>query len=199
MKLDEETIARLIQGRDEPSILARERLFERIYQETAPRPTRQRLGWALGLSLAAVAGAVALYLRPPSSEFAARGGGAFESAFQPRCIEGPCRSGNKLVFEMGPLATGRHFAAFARRHDGTIVWYFPAADEKSIALSTSETPQLLQRAITLGPEHSPGRYELFGVFSERPLSRAELKVALGDELRGGPGVRVVRRSFEVLP
>ena len=37
--------------------------------------------------------------------------------------------------------------------------------------------QTLDRAIALGDEHVPGAYQVHGVFSDRPLTRTEIKAA----------------------
>ena len=200
--MDEELAARLLSGRNSPSILQKEALFARIHAEATPslllaRWKRASFGIAAALSIAA---GLALWARTP--EFAARGGGpSSEPAFRVQCFESEgtsCRSGHALAFEFAPQAQAQYFAAFARRSDGAVVWYFPTPD--GLSLPVAQTGSLmLDHAVQLGAEQPPGHYEIFGVFSAEPLSRARIKSALGEDLRGTQGVRVVRRSFEVLP
>jgi hypothetical protein len=208
--LDDRTIARLLSKKNLPSVLEKEAIFERILErveaekdgETA-RTTRFAWVWALGLAAAA---AVALLwwapAREPPAELAARGAGDEHGvALELSCgrAAAPCRVSGSLAFELGPAPSTLYFAAFARRADGTIIWYFPEADAPSLKVSASTAPHVLERAVTLGPEHTPGNYELFALFSKQPLTRAQLKAALGPELSGGANLRVLRRSFEVAP
>jgi hypothetical protein len=66
-------------------------------------------------------------------------------------------------------------------------------------LAASASALLLEQGVKLGPEHVPGRYLVYGVFSSEPLTRAQIKAVLGDELRGQAGVNVVVRELEITP
>ena len=200
--MDDELAARLLSGRNSPSVLQKEALFARIHAQVAPRPAFTRwkqasLGFAAALSAAA-----ALLFWPSTPEFATRGGGpSNEPAFRVQCLgggESSCRRGSALAFEFAPQAEAQYFAAFARRADGAVVWYFPTANGLSLPVAENGS-FVLDHAVELGAEQPPGHYEVFGVFSPAPLSRAQIKSALGEDLRGTQGVHVVRRSFEVLP
>jgi hypothetical protein len=205
-QLNDETAARLLSGRDRPSVLQKEALFEQLYRRVARRePAASRWPWRQ-LSLAggaALCVAAALLLRPTAPEFTTRGGGPVnEPAFRVLCFGGgetSCRVGGALAFEVGAGAQSQYFAAFARRSDGAIIWYFPALDGLSTPLGSEPRSLMLDHGVELGAEQPPGHYEIFGIFSARPLSRAEIKAALGDDLRGSRALRVVRRGFEVLP
>jgi len=202
-KISDETVARLLSGRNAPSVLEKERLFEHVFQQVAleTKPTRARwqpLAFAFASALCLVA---VLLLRPHAPEFAARGGlGLSEPTFRPLCNSGAdalCKQGQALGFEVMASAEPQYFAAFAQRPDGAIVWYLPEASGKSLQLSREPGSPVLDRGVQIGTEQPPGHYEVFGVFSSRPLTRAEIKSAVGDDLRGSRDVRVVRRSIEV--
>ncbi|HVY28173.1 MAG TPA: hypothetical protein VHB79_16560 [Polyangiaceae bacterium] len=208
---DDRTIARLLSRKNLPSVLEKEAIFERIHErvlaEAAPqgagRPARFVWVWALGL---AVAAAIALVWqgREPAPELAARGDGdANGVALELSCGRAatPCRAAGSLAFELGPAPSTLYFAAFARRTDGTIIWYFPESGAGAVGLkvSAAAAPRVLERSVTFGPEHTAGQYELFALLSKQPLTRAQLKAALGPDLSGGPELRVLRRSFEVAP
>ena len=205
-KLDDEAAARLLSGRNSPSVLQKDALFEQIYRRVTSQSVATRWQWKRVSFVAAAALSVAatVLLWPTASpEFAARGGPLVnEPAFRVLCLgrgEASCRQGGTLAFEIAPRAQAHYFAAFARRTDGVIVWYFPTVDGLSTLLAQQESPLVLDHAVELGSEQPPGRYEIFGVFSDGPLSRAAIKTALGDDLSGSQGVVVKRRSFEVLP
>lgn len=207
MPPDDRTIARLLSRKNSPSVVEKEAIFERVYERVQGEAAPSRAGgsvrlvwvWALGLAAAA---AVALLWpgREPASELAARGGGEANGvALELSCgrTAAPCRVAGSLAFELGPAPSTLYFAAFARRQDGTIIWYFPEAEAVGLKVKASSTPHVLERAVTLGPEHTPGHYELFALLSSAPMTRAQLKAALGPDLSGGSELRVLRRSFEV--
>jgi hypothetical protein len=139
-------------------------------------------------------------LRGPSvPEFQARGGALVagpELALS--CGAPSCRAGARLSFAVRS-ASGGYFAAFARRFDGVVIWYFPEANAQSQPVPAGGARAVLDRAVLLGPEHLPGHYEVFGVFTARPLTRDELKLAVGDDLSGTADAEVVKRGMEVLP
>ena len=79
-----------------------------------------------------------------------------------------------MLFELGQPTDKPFFSSFAERSDGVVVWYFPAADGGSVD-ARSLVDGVATTGFVLGAEHSVGRYRVFGVFSARPLSRAELQ------------------------
>ncbi|HWZ87224.1 MAG TPA: hypothetical protein VNW92_00190 [Polyangiaceae bacterium] len=201
---NDETIARLLARREGPSVLQKEALFEQIYRQIPHESARPR--WPFGLlafgCVLAVTLGLALWRRPAGSEFASRGAPPPAlPRFAAGCVGGPppgCRAGGRLAFEV-TASEGRHyFAAFARRSDGVVIWYFPEENGLSLPFPGGAA-SLLDRAVELGAEQPPGHYEVYGVFSARALTRAEIKRALGDDLRGRDGVSVVVQSLEVLP
>lgn len=200
--LDDHELERLLSGRDAPSVSEKEALFERIYARSEPG-RRRWLVPSLGAALASAAAAVLVFsqLRGHSDpEFQARGGGLLGTGpeLSLSCGAQPCREGAKLSFAVRAASDG-YFAAFARRSDGVVIWYFPEASAPSQPLPAGGARAVLDRAVVLGPEHLPGQYEVFGVFTARPLTRDELKLAVGDDLAGSPGAVVVRLRMEVLP
>ncbi len=109
-----------------------------------------------------------------------------------------CRAGARLAFEVTASEGRGYFAAFARRSDGVVIWYFPEPSGVSLLVPRASA-SLLDRAVELGTEQPPGQYRVYGVFSARPLPRADVKRALGDDLRGSADVSVVVQDLEVLP
>ena len=208
--MEDEVLGRLIAGCNAPSVLAKEQLFERIYAQVQPKSERRPRGawlFATFAGAAAVAAAALLLIHPGELEFQARGShvtaGGPELIVSCPGVSG-CRVGSKLSFavrlpEPATTAEPGYFAAFARRFDGTIIWYFPEPVGSSIAVPQTSEPALLDRAVLLGPEHLPGHYEVYGVFSRQPLTREQLKLKVGEDLSGSPDAVVVRRPLEVLP
>ncbi|MEQ8568044.1 MAG: hypothetical protein RMA76_24195 [Deltaproteobacteria bacterium] len=196
---DSARLARLLSGRDEPSVLETEALFDRIASDVAPRPWwRRPVAWGALSGIATAAAAAFLFVAlPDSGEFGSRGGE--EAVLRPHCVTGaetgPCTTGAKLLFDARPPEGAPHFAALAKRPDGTFIWYLPAPDARSAALG-AETA-VVATAIRLGDEHPAGAYTVFGVFTKDAMTRDEIEAAVGDDLAGGPGVTVVRRELEV--
>lgn len=151
--------------------------------KSAPSRARPRVIFGFAAALASAAAAIALFaLRPP--EFTARGA---EETFSVEvgCGGGDCTSGSRLLFDVTADPKYKYFAAYARRPDGAVVWYFP---ERDGAL----TPEITQlSAIVLGSEHLPGDYTLTAIVSEQPLDRGAIK--------GGPGaaLRSVERLLKI--
>ena len=201
--LDDRKLERLLSGRDAPSVAEREELFERIYARTEAG-RRRWLAPALGAALASAAAAVLMFMQlraPADAEFRARGAGLPVAGPELSlvCTESvACRPGDKLSLAVR-AAGSSYFSAFARRFDGVIIWYFPEPMGASQALPSGEGRAVLERAVLLGPEHLPGHYEVFGVFTQRPFTRAELRLALGDDLNGSAEAIVLRRSLEIAP
>ena len=206
--LNDETVARLLSRRDSPSVLQKEALFERIYAQIPREVARPR--WPVAVVafgfLVALTFALMPWLRPARSEFATRGAPlsrarARAPRFEAHCVgrsAEACKAGDRLAFEVTASEGADYFAAFARRADGVVIWYFPEASGLSLPVPKAPA-SLLDRAVELGAEQPPGHYQVYGVFSARPLTRADVKQALGDELTGSAGVSVVQRSLEVLP
>lgn len=165
-------IPRLLAGRDRLSRLEKEEILEKVLSRSAPRRTRWWWAALPAVALAAVVFVIALPGSHKESEFTARGGGKPIAAFTPSCS--PCTPGGTLLFDTHGT-TYRYFAAFARRSDGTVLWYFPAEAGASLDLGNQPTHGVLDRGIAIGPEHTPGTYRVYGVFSDQPLTRAQIR------------------------
>jgi hypothetical protein len=197
-------VSRLLSRRNQLSRLEKEQVLERVLAGIGPGRGRRRTAWlAAGFGLAAAA-ALALVLprlspsqRPGGETFTARGGGE-PAVFHAHCVEtaspaeptasaSGCRAGAKLVFEVSAGEPSRFFAAFARRGDGSVIWYFPdTAAGTSKDLSRDLVRGVLSTSIVLGPEHPPGDYEIYGVFSNRALDRVAVKALIGSNAAASP-------------
>src|SRR5262245_46807964 len=184
--MEDREIARLLSGRNEPSVLEKEAGFEAVLR-TVERGRRARQGWIMGGVLAFAAAALVVFVAPgskPEDEFTARGNGQGQLALLcvPPASSAPaegahCVSGGKLAFDVVG-SDGLYFAAFARRGDGTIVWYWPAPEGQSLPVASFADKRAPHTAVMLDAMHPPGDYEVFGVFSKQPLDRERLKHAL---------------------
>jgi hypothetical protein len=188
---DDRLASRLLAGRDALSRVEKDDLLDRVLPSPAPRA---RWAWLALPALAAAAVAV-LVLRPAhESELAARGGSGTFAAVHVTCSPA-CTAGGKLVFDLHGTSGYRYFAAFAKRADGTVLWYFPASDD---ATSAEVTAGVLDRSIVLGPEHPAGTYTIYGVFSNAPLPRAAIRDAFDPvHMTAGSGTAVVSEEIVV--
>jgi hypothetical protein len=194
-------IARLLAGKDQLSRVEKEQILAQVLVHTqaeAPSPGR-RFGFWVGLLAAASAALGGLFLStlpPDPSERVARGGGP---SFSVSCAEGlPCGPGGRLRWFVRSTPELSHFAAFAQRPDGTILWYFPQTEAgESLDLGAhagAETGEL-DVAIELGQEHAPGTYKLIGMFSPNPRTRGALRSAYLGPLEPGAGLVVVESQL----
>ena len=206
----DETLDRLLAGRDRMSRMDKERVFDTVCAELAAsepaQPRRRRYLIAALAGATAIAAIVPVILLTRSStddgELVARGGDGAPS-FVLRCGAsagtGPCDRGETVAFDIARTAASHaHFAAFAQREsDGLIIWYFPATrDATSIDLARHTERGLIDVGIMLGAEHEPGAYRVYGVFGPRPLSRDDVKAAVqADE--AGDDIAVVTRTLVV--
>jgi hypothetical protein len=211
MSQDDEQLARLLAGRDQPSVLEKEAAFEAIYARVNSRGrVAQRWPWLA--TLAAAAAVLLVWGRLPSDSapaadaFRARGGPPAEH-FALSCLphqavpaldaQAPCVPGGRIVLQLEPSAEHHFFALFARRPDGAIVWYFPSESEPMPDVTGERVGRLWPKSALLAESSPPGTYTVFAVFAPQPLSRAELKASLGDDLRGDGALHVLSRELEV--
>jgi hypothetical protein len=194
-------VARLLSGRpDEPSVWEKEAAFEALARAAAPKPR----AWAWGGAALAAAAALALAILPRDTpEFAARGGDPSAPSVALVCVAenrpAACTRTAELRFEIQGASPDAHVAAFAQDPQGTIIWYFPAASDRSAPVGQLGPAGLLDRSVRLATGHAAGAYRVFVVFSEEPLDRAALKRRLGPELAGDVGLKVARLPLTVLP
>lgn len=205
---DKHLIPRLLSGRDQLSIVEKEQILDTVLGGVAREsgaaepagataPRRARWWW---LGLPALAMTIAVVIIAPwrststttTSEFSARGGDQLFAAFA------PVQSNGKLLFDVHGTSGYRYFAAFSRRTDGTILWYFPTPTGTSLDLATQPATGVLDQGIVLGDEHQPGTYRVYGVFSHEPLTRDAIKAQFDDTaLSAGPNTKVIATELVV--
>jgi hypothetical protein len=188
-------LSRLLAGKNRLGRVEKEAVLEQVLAGVAPR--RRTARW-LALAVPALAAAVLVIWLVPrggdrASEFSARGSATHVAAFEPTC-SGACTSGGKLLFDVHGTTGYRYVAAFAQTPAGAIVWYTSGRD-----LARDVDKGVLVDAVVLGADHPPGRYRVFGVFSDRELSRDEIKQLFDDQgrARPTPGIEVVERELEI--
>jgi hypothetical protein len=200
-------IPRLLSGKNRISRVEKDEIFQNVLRATAHRRGSWRWRGALLAVMAAAAGVVlipvVLHDRDDrDSEFAPRGQGAAVATFGISCdakLATTCKRGDKLVFDLSQASGYRYFASFSRREDGTIIWYFPQRPEgESLDLHRRLTAGVIDLGVVLGEHHRPGRYRVYGVFSDRPLTRRMLRARF-DEKAAGRGLdsAVVTRELVV--
>jgi hypothetical protein len=178
----------------------KDEILEAVLARTAPPRSTRR--FALGGFLAACGVAALLFMLRPGSirrgELVARGTAVSSPNFTPFCTAGSiCRSGARLAFQVEG-AGRRYFAAYARRPDGAIVWYFPSEPD-GVSRDLAARPAsggVLSEGIQLSDDHPPGRYEVFGVFSTRPLTRDEIKASTTGD-RGVESIALVKKELSI--
>lgn len=198
MSSDDQLVARLLAGDDRLSRIEKDAVLDGVLATVAP-PRRARWPW---LALPAVVAAAALVVIAPwrsrEPEFTARGGSSSVAALHVTCAAG-CTHGAKLLFDLHGTSSYRYFAAFAKRGDGTVLWYFPTTDAgTSVDLAMLPASGVLDRGIVLGDDHPAGTYRVYGVFSRAPLTRANIRDAFdATHLSAGAGTEVVTADVEV--
>ncbi|HMA93633.1 MAG TPA: hypothetical protein VKP30_13170 [Polyangiaceae bacterium] len=221
--IQNQQLARLLSGRDEPSVLEKEEHFRQLLQRL-PSQSRSAAGSRFarllvalgGLSLAGAATGAFLLMRghssdsqdtfPGAGEFAPRGvahdqSEAASASVRLACIDAQgkplsCAIGRTLVFEFDAIPKEyAFFSAFAQTPDGTTLWYYPDAEGQSPALERSNALQ--NRAIRLEPPHTEGEYRIYSIFSRTPVTRADIRTSLGSALVSNERLLVVMRAITV--
>lgn len=188
--------ARLLAGRDRLSVVEKDAILATVL----PAGPARRRWWLIALpAVAAVALALIVVVpsgTPVHDDFAARGGAT--AALRLVCPDG-CRADRKLLFDVSGTSGYGYFAAFAKRGDGEVIWYFPSLTEPSPALTRGHVHDgVFERSAVLGVEHPAGTYRVYGVFSTRPLSRDEIRASFDPQHRtAGAGTAVVERELVV--
>jgi len=197
--------ARLLSRRNRLTRDEKDVIFARVLAQTGRRRGRR---WPA--LVFALAGAAAVLLVIPRAwtvrdhsadpSFAARGDGS-AAGFDLACAgqrTRTCQLGQTLVFDL-QAGRERYFAAFARRDDGTVIWYFPdSATGTSLDLRDRTRDGVLDRGIALDATHGAGHYEVYGIYSAAPLSRADIKSRFRPAARDlGPGTSIATRELVV--
>ena len=189
---NEHQIGRLLAGKNRLGRLEKEAVLDAVL----PRRSSHKLRWiAIAMPALAAAALLLLWLVPRKHEdaFSARGGGGSVAAFAPTC-NGACTRGGKLLFDLHGTTGYRAFAAFAKAPDASVIWY---VDGRELAHALDRG--VLAEAIELGADLPAGCYRVFGVFSDRALSRDEIRALFDDEgrARAAPGVAVIDKELEI--
>jgi hypothetical protein len=203
--LDRSKIARLLSGRNHPSRPEKEAMLKEILDrvEEPRRPAWTiRLSWTLA-PIAALILALVWVVRDRPATFTARG--SPRPSFHLLCShEGlpvgeehvTCARGDQIGFAVSTSAQLPFFAALARDSSGTVIWYVPSREsEESIDTRTRSRDGLLELSVDLGPEHGAERYEVYGVFSDKPLSRPQIRQAL--EAKANDSAWIERRALRL--
>lgn len=197
-QVDPQTLGRLLSGKEGPSVLEKEAVFEAAFAQVEPTPQGGRV-WGRWLALAGAVAAAAVFLvvKPPGDGFQSRGPG--KPAFAVRClregVKAACAPGAKLLFEV-QSDKPRFFSAFSVRPDGAAIWYLPSANEKAQPVEPGEA-RVLKRGYVLGQDHPLGDYKMYGLFTESPMSKKALKAELSQRLESTERVQVVTVPWTV--
>lgn len=88
---------------------------------------------------------------------------------------------NEAQGDSAPLP---YLALFGRHEDGQLLWYHPALPkapgDASTRVGQAARLKPLGETIRLSVNHTPGRVQLFAVFSAMPLSRAVIEARVSD-------------------
>ncbi len=192
MRKDAFFTLRVLSGRWRLTVLEKESILEAVLKETQSKekknpweffqlsPVVIRVASLTLLVLLLIPVAV-LFLRTPDKDQFCAKGNAPVSSFSINCIgpdgQNTCRVGHKLAFRLRPSTDKPYFSAFSRHiKTDLVIWYFPASeDDKSSLLLNTGQDGVLSDGIKIGKEHEPGRYELFGLFTDEPLNRGEIR------------------------
>ena len=199
--------SRLLAGKGGLSRLEKEAMFDAIYERVDKSRSRRVASLSI---LSAVGIAAALLLVPKlgrmdaTDEFASRGSGGpvgiGKPSFRAVCVEsgGPvCAQGQRLLFQVANAGSKPYFSAFALGSEGRVLWYFPAVKEAtSVPTTEAGAEGVLADGVVVGPEHTPGHYEIFGVFSAAPLGRHEIRQIVEAD-GNAPDVSITRQALEV--
>jgi len=200
-------IPRLLSGKNQISRPEKDEIFKNVLAQVSPSKRRiWRLAPVLALSTVAALLLVPMAMNsaekaPTRAAFSARGSISASADFSMKCTNryGTCQPGDKLIFDLSASVGYQYFAAFAKRTDGVVMWYFPdSPGGESLDLQQRLRGGILDRGIILDDDYEPGRYQVWGIFSSTALTRSEIKerfTAGATEI--GPGTTVVKRELEV--
>ena len=145
-------IPRLLAGKNQLSRPEKDEIFANVLGEVG-RPRRSGW-WRPGVWVAVTSVAAILVIVPvvvkneggktrdgKNDTFTARGAASAVAGFDLACSGSEslrCQSGGHLLFDLQKSTGYRYFAAFARRNDGAVIWYFPESPEgQSLDLSAA--------------------------------------------------------------
>ncbi len=180
---DSATAARLISGQDRLSIIEKEQILAAVLQA---KPVGERsLPWGLAMRLgAATAGLLLLvwgawFIADPAPGAFTSRGTSDRGSFALACLgQGSglhCQRGDRLLFRVSSPAGKPFFSAIAHRSDGLTLWYFPSDEGQSVSVDQNNYQGVLSLGVEIGEDHSPGHFEVLGLFSTRPLNKAQIR------------------------
>ena len=202
MKDDHRFYSRLLSERPGLSVGEKESalkaVLEHVDREESPSrfrrfgvlPTAVKLAAFAGFALVTIPIVVILSGSPgeQGEEFLEKGALSEMPLFSIKCVDAAhikdtagfkntCRPGDKIVFNVRPPTGQNHFSAFARREsDGLIIWYFPETEKgSSYALGAPSPNRILSKGVVIGKEYTSGQYKVYGIFSQKPTTREEIK------------------------
>jgi len=179
--------ASLLSGRQGLSSDEKGQILRNVLAKTAQVPVEparenatSKVAWAMAAcSVLVLAVSISWWFLPGQSqeEFLSRGNSESPFEFSMACVKKrTCTRGDRLLFKVKAPKGRTFFSAFAKGPDGTIVWYFPGSvAKKSIDVLTHLKSGWLDLGIELGDEHPPGDYLVFGLFSEAPLDKQQIR------------------------
>lgn len=202
MKEQEHLTSRLLSGHNKMSGAEKEQILQNLLQpqRASKKSVSKWLTLSFAGSLTAIV-AVVFVLRSQEHSFTSKGGEIQGANFSISCgergPEQPCQQGEKLIFQLETGQGDWYFSALAQRQDQTVIWYFPGfAQSESVQVGANSLDGVLLKGVMLGQEHSPGTYQVFGIFSRKPLHKEQVRQIL-QERRQDSSVFVVTRELLV--
>ncbi|MBN2714548.1 MAG: hypothetical protein JXX14_01760 [Deltaproteobacteria bacterium] len=189
---DSQFASRLLARRDDVSVQEKEQVLAAIMGTVdADRldTDRRRIGrwrWGVGLSMALllfVAGGLwglgQKRDEAQENEFTPKGDEAAAPFFYVRCVghkgDGACREEDRLTIGFADAEMSAYFSGFAiREADSSVIWMFPAA-ENGLSVRVPEQGGTLKKAIVLDAHYPAGKYTVYGLKSDQPLNRAQIR------------------------
>jgi hypothetical protein len=191
-----ERAARLLSGKNVPSVLERESLARSVLDDSVGKPNESRAPWRLTAALVVGAACVLFVITTLPDELVPRSG-EVGTTFETICRPGPdCEVGGRLMFRVSnaPKAFD-HIAIFAQRPDGLVIWYFPREEQE---LSTTFTAsEWMEEGVALVGAHEPGLYVIHALLSAEPVTRATVREQV--ELGGDESHELLRTEVMLKP
>lgn len=216
---------RLLSSRSGLAVTEKEQIFEhvaaRVVRAERARAHPRWLAWASG-ALAGVAALVLAFVwfvaRDPGPDAGPRERWAVKGAPEPApggvevyCrapgsaesdagAPGVCRRGDKLYFRVDPGEEKGFLSLVAVGPGEAALWYFPSDTTPSLPLAEVWEGGIVQRAVIVGDEHTPGDYVIYGVLSARPLDKEQVRRAVEEPAqRAQAGTRVFTMDLRIMP
>jgi hypothetical protein len=213
-KSDKKKLDRILSNNPDISVQEKRSILGQVVQSTKENAHSHRLArfWLpiMSASLAALVAMVLWFSAPEqSAEFVAKGENQTptSNSFKLACAAGDikpldfkknpqCRINDSLYFKIESSSKLDYFSAAALGPEGLLVWYFPAENTTSLAISSQG---LAEKSIVIGSEHVKGSYRLLGIFSKKALNKEQLRKQIEAYLAGQPThLTIQERSIEVI-